>query len=189
MPLPALILTAALAAPAPADSPDLPASPADIAAATLCHDVHFVAFSSMPPGSRRAEESVTWDATHRVYIVRGPILSQMFGDPGVRTIPTDPTQAQQTVFQIAVRATPSPPIDRFCEYHFQEMASCDAHGDITYTQTYTGCDLQTENHVLRLTPDNAGTLQLLDVRFEDVRGVLSDPFYLSEGTDLRLRVR
>jgi hypothetical protein len=88
-----------------------------------------------------------------------------------------------------VRTEPSEPIDRFCEYHFQEMAGCDAHGDITYTQTYTGCDLQTEQHVLQLTPDSAGSLQLLEVRFEDVQGVLSDPLYLSEGTDLRLRVR
>ena len=68
-------------------------------------------------------------------------------------------------------------------------ASCDAHGDITYTQTYTGCDLQTERHVLQLTPDTAGSVQLLEVRFADVRGVLSDPLYLSDGTDLRLRVQ
>jgi hypothetical protein len=113
----------------------------------------------------------------------------MFGDPGVRTIATDATQSLQTTFQIAVRAEPSAPIDRFCEYHFQEMASCDAHGDITYTQTYTGCDLQTRQHVLQLTPDNAGSLVLLNVRFADVQGTLSDPMFLSEDTDLRLRVR
>lgn len=188
MPLPALILSAALAS-APSASPDLPATSTDIAAAQLCHAVHFVAYSSMPPSTHRAEESVTWDAAHRVYVVRGPILAQMFGDPGVRTIPTDATQVLQTVFQLAVRSQPSAPIDRFCEYHFQEMAACDAHGDITYTQTYTGCDLQTEQHVLQLTPDNFGSVQLLDVRFEDVQGVLSDPLYLSEATDLRLRVR
>ncbi|HWG77579.1 MAG TPA: hypothetical protein VN660_12425 [Steroidobacteraceae bacterium] len=189
MPLPALILTAALATAGSAGSPDLAASSADTAAANLCHESHFVAYSSLPPGNRRAEESFTWDGAHSVYVVRGPILAQMFGDPGVRSIPADSTQAQQTVFQIAVRTTPSPPIDRFCEYHFQEMASCDAHGDITYTQTYTGCDLQTERHVLQLTPDTAGSVQLLEVRFADVRGVLSDPLYLSDGTDLRLRVQ
>lgn len=188
MPLPALILSAALASPPPT-TPDLPASSADIAAAQLCHDVHFVAYSTLPPGSSRAEESLIWDAAHRVYVVRGPILSQMFGDPGARTIPTDAAQALQSVFQIAVRTQPSPPIDRFCEYHFQEMAECDAHGNITYTQTYTGCDLQTERHVLQLTPDKAGSVQLLVVRFADVRGELSDPLDLSEGTDLRLRVR
>ena len=188
MPLPALILSAALASPPPA-TPDLPASSADIAAAQLCHNVHFVAYSTLPPGSARAQESVIWDAARRVYVVRGPILAQMFGDPGVRSVPTDAAQASQSVFQIAVRTEPSPPIDRFCEYHFQEMAECDAHGTVTYTQSYTGCDLQTERHVLQLTPDSAGSVQLLVLRFADVRGEFSDPLDLSEGTDLRLRVR
>ena len=189
MPLPALILSAALASAPSTSTPDVAVSSADTVATELCHNAHFVAYSTLPPGNRRAEESVTWDGARKVYVVRGPILAQMFGDPGVREIPTDPNQAAQTVFQIAVRATPSPPIDRFCEYHFQEMATCDAHGDIIYTQTYTDCDLQTENHVVQLTPDNAGSLQLLDIRFEDVRGALSNPLYLSEGTDLRLRVQ
>ncbi len=112
----------------------------------------------------------------------------MLGNPGVSAIPTA-TQTLQTVFQIAVRTEASQPIDRFCEYHFQEYADCDAHGDITYTQTYTGCDLQTRSHVVELTPDSAGSLSLLDIRFQDVQGVLSDPLYISEGTDLRLRVR
>jgi hypothetical protein len=193
MPMPVLLLSVALTSATPAGvpqgSPDRAPTTADIAAAQLCHDVHFVAYSTLPPGSARAEESVSWDARRRVYLVRGPILAQMFGDPGVRTIPTDSAQALQTVFQIAVRTEPSAPIDRFCEYHFQEAADCDAHGDITYTQTYTGCDLQTQRHVLQLTPDSAGSLALLDVRFQDVQGVLSDPLYLSEDTDLRLRVR
>src|SRR6185437_10679227 len=189
MALPVLILSAALAAPSPAGSPDRPPSPADIAAAQLCHAVHFLAYSTLPPGMQRVEESVRWDAARAAYVIRGPILAQMFGDPGVHSMPAGATQALQMVFQIAVRTEPSPPIDRFCEYHFQEMASCDAHGDIIYTQTYTGCDLQTERHVLQLTPDTTGSVQLLEVRFADVRGVLSDPLYLSDGTDLRLRVQ
>jgi len=194
MPLPALLLAGALAqspaqVPASPGSPDQPPTPADVAAAQLCHEVHFVAYSSLPPEMQHTEESVTWDGLHKVYVVRGPILAQMFGDPGVNSIPMDATQSLHTVFQIAVRTEPSPPIDRFCEYHFQEWAECDAHGDIIYTQSYTGCDLQTRKHVLHLTPDSAGSLGLLDVRFEDVQGVLSDPLYLSEGSDLRLRVR
>ncbi len=168
--------------------PDRVPTSADIAAAQLCHAVHFVAYSSLPPAARRVEESISWDAQRKVYVIRGPILAQMLGNPGVANIPTDSTQALQTVYQIAVRTEPSAPIDRFCEYHFQEFADCDAHGDITYTQTYTGCDLQTSRHVVQLTPDTAGSLALLDIRFQDVQGVFGNPLYLSEGTDLRLRV-
>lgn len=192
MPLPALLLAATMAGTIPAAqaiSADRPPTPADEAAAQLCHAVHFVAYSSLPPGTDRAQESLIWDATRRVYLVRGPILAQMLGDPGVASIPASSAQTLQMQFQIAIRTEPSAPIDRFCEYHFQERAQCDAHGDIIYTQTYTGCDLQTRRHVVQLTPDSAGSLALLEVRFEDVQGVLSDPLYLSEGSDLRLRVR
>jgi hypothetical protein len=184
MPLPLLMVVAALSG-----SPDRAPNASDVAAAQLCHDVHFIAYSSLPPGNGHTEESITWDATRRVYQVRGPILAQMLGDPGVTTMPTDTAQSRQMNFQIAIRTQPSAPIDRFCEYHFQEVADCDAHGDITYTQTYTDCDLQTLSHVIQLTPDQAGSLPLLDIRIQDVQGVLSNPLYLSAGSDLRLRVR
>lgn len=182
--LPLLLTSAALDA-----SPDRAPTGADIAISQLCHDVHFVAFSTAPPATRHVEESMIWDAQRRAYVIHGPILAQMLGDPGVARIPANAAQAAQAVYQIAVRSEPSRPIDRFCEYNFQERADCDAHGGIIYTQTYTGCDLQTLTHTIQLTPDFAGSLPLLDLRFEDVQGVLSNPLYLAADSDLRLRER
>jgi hypothetical protein len=171
-----------------APSPDRPPSAADAQAARWCRNVHFVGYSTLEPGGQRVEESITWDDRSKSYLVRGPILSQMFNDPGVSRIPDD-ASVTQTLFRIAIRADYSNPIERFCEYNFQEMANCDVDGSITYTQLFTDCDLQTLQHVVRITPDQAGSVQLIDIRFQDVRGVFSNPLDLSEGTDLRLRVR
>jgi hypothetical protein len=164
-------------------------SAADVALSQLCHDVHFVAYSTAPPATGRITESMVWDAQRRVYVIHGPILAQMLGNPGVATIPTDPSQAARAIYQIAVRSEPSRAIDRFCQYHFQDHADCNAHGVITYTQSYTGCDLQTLTHSIQITPDVAGSLPLLEIRFVDVQGVPSDPLFLSAHSDLRLRVR
>ncbi len=169
-------------------SPDSPPAAADTVAAALCRNVHFIAYSTLEPSGQKVEESVIWDARSKSYLVRGPMLAMMLDDPGVSKIPSD-ADAPRTLFKIAVRAQLSPPIDRFCEYNFQEMANCDAHGNITYTQIYTDCDLQTLQHVVMLTPDQAVTLPLLDVRFQDVRGTFSNPLYLSAGSDLRERAR
>ncbi len=184
MPLPLLLAAATLG-----ETPDRAPTAADHAIAQLCHDVHFVAYSTAPPATGHIVESMTWDPARSAYVIHGPILAQMLGNPGVSQIPGSAAEAAQGVYQIAVRSDPSPPIDRFCQYNFQERADCDAHGDITYTQSYTGCDLQTLTHTVRLTPDFAGALPLLDIRFEDVQGVLTNPFYLSANSDLRLRIR
>lgn len=169
-------------------SPDTPPTAADVQAAQSCRDVHFVAYSTVEPGGQRVEESVTWDDRSKSYLVRGPILGAMLNDPGLSSIPTDAV-ALHALFRIAIRADYSKPLDRFCEYNFQEKADCDAHGNITYTQIFTDCDLQTLQHVVMITPDHAGSVALLDIRFQDVRGVFSDPLDISEGTDLRLRMR
>jgi hypothetical protein len=184
MPLPLLLAAATLA-----PSPDRPPGGADNRIAQLCRDVHFVAYSTAPPAAGHIEESMIWNPARRAYVIHGPILAQMLGNPGVSQIPGSPAEAAQMQYQLAVRSEPSRPIDRFCEYNFQERADCDAQGNITYTQSYTGCDLQTLTHTVRLTPDSAGTLPLLDIRFEDVQGVLTNPFYLSANSDLRLRIR
>lgn len=169
-------------------SPDKPPTAADVQAAQLCRDVHFMAYSTIEPGGQRVEESVTWDDHSKSYLIRGPILGAMLNFPGVSSIPSDAV-TPQTLFRIAVRADYSDPIERFCEYNFQEKADCDSQGDITYTQTFTDCDLQTLQHVVMITPDQAGSVALIDIRFQDVRGVFSNPLDLSEGTDLRLRMR
>ncbi|HTW73322.1 MAG TPA: hypothetical protein VMD56_00180 [Steroidobacteraceae bacterium] len=170
-------------------SPDSPPTAADLQSAQLCRkDVNFMAYSTLEPGGQRVQESVTWDDRSNSYVVRGPILGAMLNDPGVSTIPSD-AAAPQTLFRIAIRADYSNPIERFCEYNFQEMADCDAHGDITYTQIFTDCDLQTLRHVVMITPDQAGSVQLIDIRFQDVTGAFGNPLDLSEGTDLRLRMR
>jgi hypothetical protein len=170
-------------------SPDSPPTAADVQSAQLCRkDVHFTAYSTLEPGGQRVPESVTWDDHSNSYLVRGPILGTMLNDPGVSTIPSD-AATPQTLFRMAIRTDYSKPIDRFCEYNFQEMADCDAHGDIIYTQIFTDCDLQTLRHVVMITPDQALSVQLLDIRFQDVTGVFSNPLDLSENTDLRLRIR
>lgn len=187
-PAAASTIHAAAAATAGDPSPDNAPTAADVQAAQLCKNVHFVAYSTLEPSGQKVEESVTWDDRTKSYLVRGPILGMMLNDPGVSTLPNDAT-TPTTLFHIAIRTDYSKPIDRFCEYNFQEMADCDAHGDITYTQIYTGCDLQTLQHVVRITPDQAGTLPLLDVTFQDVQGGFSNPLDLSPDTDLRQRVR
>lgn len=163
-------------------------SKADSTAAQYCRNIHFVAYSTLEPSGQRVEESVTWDAAQKAYIIKGPVLAYMLNDPGVDQIPSSSTIAQ-TTFRISIRQDPSDPVERFCEENFQESAQCSVHGDIVYTQTYTGCDLQTMQHVTKLTPDNAGSLQLLDVSFSDVQGNFGNPLYLSAGSDLRLRIR
>lgn len=179
---------AAAAAAATSPTPDSPPTSADAQAAELCRDAHFVAYSTLEPGGQHVVESFTWDARSKSYLIRGPILGAMFNDPGVSAIPSD-AAALQTLFRVSVRAHFSKPIDRFCEYNFQEKADCDSHGDIIYTQTFTDCDLQTLQHVVMITPDQAGSVALIDIRFGDVRGEFGNPIDLSEGTDLRLRVR
>ncbi len=170
-------------------SPDSPPTAADLQSAQLCRrNVHFMAYSTLEPGGQRVQESVTWDDRSNSYVVRGPILGTMLNDPGVSMIPSN-AATPQTLFRIAIRSDYSNPIDRFCEYNFQEMADCDAHGDITYTQLFTDCDLQTLRHVVMITPDQAGSVQLIDIRFQDVTGAFSNPLDLSEDTDLRLRMR
>lgn len=172
----------------PAASPDSAPTAADARDAQPCKNAQFVAYSTLEPSGQKVEESVRWDDSSKSYLVRGPILGAMLNDPGVSRIPDD-ASAPQTLFRIAIRTDYSKPIDRFCEYNFQEMANCDSHGDITYTQIFTDCDLQTLRHVVMITPDQALSVQLIDIRFEDVTGAFSNPLDLSEGTDLRLRVR
>jgi len=165
-------------------SPDSLPTAADTDATELCRSVHFTAYSTLF-GGRKVQESVIWDNRRKAYLVRGPLLAMMLDDPGVSTIPND-VDAPRTLFRIAVRARLSRPIDRFCQYNFQEMAYCDGHGDIIYTQIYTDCELQTLRHVVMITPDQAGPLQLLALRFQDVRGMYSDPVvYLAANSDLR----
>ena len=172
------------ATPVPDHSPDSPVTAGDANATELCKSVHFAAYSTLSSGQRVAE-SVDWDDQSKTYLIRGPLLAMMLDDPGVSKFPSD-DDAPRTVFRIAVRAQLSRPIDRFCQYNFQEMANCDAHGDIIYTQIYTDCDLQTLRHVVMITPDQAGTLPLLALRFQDVRGMYSDPvLYLAADSDLR----
>ncbi len=174
----------AAAAIVPDRSPDRAPTAADASATELCRAVHFEAYSTLS-GGRKVQESVIWDNRSRSYLVRGPLLAMMLDDPGVAGIPSD-TDASRTLFRIAVRAQPSRPINRFCQYNFQEMANCDAHGDIIYTQIYTDCELQTLRHVVMITPDQAGALPLLALRFQDVRGMYSDPvLYLAADSDLR----
>ncbi len=184
-PFAAVATTAAAVAAAAADpSPDAPPTAVDANATELCRAVHFVAYSTLL-GGRKVEESVNWDNRSETYVVRGPLLAMMLDDPGVSKIPSD-ADAPRTLFRIAVRAQPSKPINRFCQYNFQEMANCDGHGDIIYTQLYTNCELQTLRHVVMITADQAGTLPLLALRFQDVRGVYSDrPLYLAGDSDLR----
>jgi len=153
-----------------------------------CPDIHFVAYSTLETGGQRFEESINWDAVNKAYVIRGPMFANLLNDPGVERIPSDEAIAQ-TVFQIAVRKGLSNPVDRVCEYNFQESAQCDVHGNIVYTQIYTGCDQQTLQHVTKIQPDSAGTLQLIDLSFANVSGEFSIPLYLAAGSDLRLRIR
>jgi hypothetical protein len=174
----------AAAATVPDHSPDSPPTAGDTNATELCKNVHFAAYSTLSSG-RKVQESVEWDDRSKTYLIRGPLLAMMLDDPGVFEFPSD-ADAPRTLFRIAVRAQLSRPIDRLCQYNFQEMANCDAHGDIIYTQIYTDCDLQTLRHVVMITPDQAGTLPLLALRFQDVRGMYSDPvLYLAADSDLR----
>jgi hypothetical protein len=169
-------------------TPDSLPTSADVDSTELCRAVHFAAYSTLPSG-QKVKESLIWDDRSKTYLVRGPLLAMMLDDPGVSNIPSD-ADAARTVFRISVRAQPSRPIDRFCQYNFQEMATCDAHGDIIYTQLYTDCDLQTLRHVVMITPDQAGKLPLLALRFQDVRGMYSDPvLYLAADSDLRTNGR
>lgn len=185
LPFAAVSTVTAAAATVVADpSPDSSPVAADVNATELCRGMHFTAYSTLP-GGQKTQESVTWDNRSKTYLVRGPQLAMMLDDPGVSEIPSD-ADVPRTEFRIAVRAQLSRPIDRFCQYNFQEMANCDAHGDIVYTQLYTDCELQTYRHVVKITPDQAGTLPLLALRFQDVRGIYSDwPLYLAADSDLR----
>lgn len=168
-------------------SPDDAATIADANATELCRGVRFAAYSTLSPDGPHFEESVSWDDRSKSYLIRGPILGMILDYPGLSMIPMGDS-APQYLFRIAIRAELSPPINRFCEYGFQERGDCDAHGDIIYTQIYTDCELQTLRHVVMLTPDQAGTVPLLAVRRQDVRGVYSNhPVYLWGGSDLRLR--
>jgi hypothetical protein len=166
--------------------PDDPPTVADVNATELCRNVHFVAYSTLIPGGEKFKESFSWDDRAKTYLVRGPLLGMILNYPGVSMIPSE-VSVPPGLFRIAVRAKLSRPINRFCEDGFQERADCDAHGDIIYTQIYTDCDLQTLRHVVMLTPDQAGTVPLLAVRVQDVRGVYSNPYYLWGGSDLRER--
>jgi hypothetical protein len=161
---------------------------ADLPLALSCPAIHFSAYSTLAARGARVEESLDWDPAQQAYLIRGPILSAMLNDPGVAEFPSD-ADTLQTLFRIAVRKELSKPVDRFCEYGFQESAECTDRGEVLYTQIYTGCDLQTLKHVTRLKPDNAGALQLLDLSFSDLGGDFSPPRYLSAGSDLRLRIR
>ena len=177
----------ALISPVWAAAPAAPTAPsrADADAARFCRDADFVAYSTLEPSGRRVEESFIWDGAQKAYIVKGPRLAYLLDDPGVAGIPSDDL-VPQTTFRIAIHANLSSPMDRFCQTGFQEAASCDPHGTIIYTQIYSGCDLQRLAHVIRITPDHAGSLPLLDLSFGDVNGDFSAPLYLSAGTDLRL---
>jgi hypothetical protein len=177
----------ALVSPVWATAPAAPMarSRADTEAARFCRAADFVGYSTIEPSGRRVEESFTWDDAQKAYIVRGPRLAYLLDNPGVAKIPEDEL-VPQTTFRIAIRADLSSPVDRFCQTGFQEAANCDPHGTIVYTQIYTGCDLQRLSHVIRITPDHAGSLPLLDLSFGDVNGEFSTPLYLSAGTDLRL---
>jgi hypothetical protein len=190
--IPTLIIAAATAvcrASAPAPPPLEPApTAADLPLAQSCPAIHFTAYSTLAARGARVEESLHWDPAQQAYLIRGPILASMLNDPGVAEFPSD-AETLDTLFRIAVRKELSKPVDRFCEYGFQESAECTGSGEILYTQIYTGCDLQMLKHVTRLKPDNAGALQLLDLSFSDVRGDFSPPRYLSAGSDLRLRIR
>jgi hypothetical protein len=174
------------AAAATVADPDNAPTVADVNATELCRNVHFVAYSALNPDGAKFEESVSWDDRSESYLVRGPSLGMIFDYPGVSNIPSDDSVPGK-LFRIAVRAQLSRPINRFCQDAFQESAHCDAHGDIIYTQLYTDCDLQRLQHVVMLTPDQAGAVPLLAVRVQDVRGVYSNPYYLWGGSDLRLR--
>lgn len=183
------IVTAVCRASAPTAPVPLEPAPstAELPLAQSCPAIHFTAYSTLTAQGARVEESLHWDPAQQAYLIRGPILSSMLNDPGVAEFPSD-TDSLQTLFRIAVRKELSKPVDRFCEYGFQESAECTGSGEVLYTQVYTGCDLQTLKHVTRLKPDNAGALQLLDLSFTDVRGDFSPPRYLSAGSDLRLRI-
>ena len=183
-----MLIAAALRLQAASPAADLPAqdSTAQDSTAQYCPDIHFLAYSTLEQGGTRYEESVSWDSVRRAYIIKGPTLAYLLNDPGVADISADSTR---TTYEIAIRPQLSRPSDRFCEQDFQEAADCDVHGQITYTQLYRGCDQQLLQHLIKLTPDSAGSLQLLDLRFSDVRGNFGDPLILAAGSDLRLRIR
>jgi len=168
-----------------AADPDPRDAAADAAAARFCPDVDFVAYSKLEPSGQKIEESVVWQPLQKTYLIRGPRLTDMLDDPGVERIPGADTAAQAS-FRIAIRGSLSRPVDRFCQSAFQEQAECDPSGTIIYTQIYTGCDLQRIRHITRITPDHAGSLQLLKLSFSDVQGNFSAPLYLSAGSDLWL---
>lgn len=158
---------------------------ADAAASRFCPDVDFVAYSTLEPSGQRVEESFSWDDADKAYLVRGPRLAYLLNDPGVATLPDDDAVPQMS-FRIAIRASLSSPVDRFCQQQFQEQAECDPSGTIIYTQIYTSCDLQRIRYVTRITPDRAGSLQLLELSFSDVQGNFSAPLFLSANSDLRI---
>ena len=162
----------------------------------FCPDIQFSAYSTDQRRGQRAIESMVWDGQQHAYVIRGPQLARLLNFPGVAQIPKSTPDTQ--VFKIAIDKSLSKPADRLCEQKFQEFAVCtitgaqealanytDVHREVVYTQIYTDCDLQTYNHVIRISADNTGKLMLLELSFQDLTGQLKTLVFGAH-SDLRL---
>jgi len=134
-------------------------------------------------------ESISWDASAKVYKVKGDVLGWMLNSPGV-------TKVNDENYQIAISqdpSKPSEPVDRsYCEQNFSELAICTAKGEVIYIQLYDDyCNGGAYPHKFKLVKDRVGNAAAVRLYIAGPSGdfPLEPGYLLVSGDNLRKLIR